>query len=1184
MRCVRCQEENPVGAKFCNACGARLEARCPACRHVNRAGSRFCNECGAEIAAATSAAPRFSSPASYTPRHLAEKILTSKAALEGERRNVTVLFADIADFTALAEQRDPEEVHQIIDRCFELVTAEIHRFEGTINQYTGDGVMALFGAPIAHEDAPRRAIHAALGIQRAMHDWGTELRRRIGRPLEMRIGINTGPVVIGKIGDDLRMDYTAVGDTTNLAARLQQTARPDTVVISAATHRLVAGYFETVDVGELSVKGRAPVQAFHVGRARARKGHLDVAAERGLTPLVGRDRELAVLVDLFDRARQGHGQVVCISGEAGIGKSRLVHELRRTLTGRGADLTWLEGRCISFGQSMPLLPIVDQLRENFGIEEVDGEPEIVAKVEHGMRRMGHLEAHIPFIRYLLSADPGDRAVTAMEASIRRKRIFEAVLALGVRGTTFRPIVFVVEDLHWIDTSTEEYLGLLVDSIANAAIMLLLTCRVGYSPAWGMRSFQTTLALDALSEPEMLAMAGRLLGVDRFPPELRTLLAHKAEGVPLFVEEVTKTLLDLGVLRGENGGYRVVKSLDEVSVPDTIQGIIMARLDRLGDNGKRTVQLASVIGRQFMRRLLERIAGLSGELEGLLRELKSLEIIYEQGLLPEPAYIFKHAVIQDVAYQSLLLQRRKELHRTVGYAIEELYSDRLPEHYAELAHHFAHGEEWGKALEYSLLAGDRAAATFANTEARKHYARALEMADRTEPRPEPGRLVQLHRRLAGVLNVLAEYDAAVSECHSALALLDDMGDRKEQAAALIELSNVYNWSHKLDLLLPTVNRALLIARDLGDAALQAGCLALRGEGVAVVYGPLVEALVDSGESLRLARETADPRLLAQALAFAGRHLEWHSDYDRAITYLTEGLDLARREHAGYLMGLALFHLGHARLARGEYEEALSLYRELADYAAAAGDKLYMMRAPNLLGGVFLDLYDLDEAIRLNAEGDEVSKRFWPWPEPRGHSLWKLGVAHLYRDDHGRAEAAFREATSLLDVDVWGRWLWEISLVRSLGELALSQGRDEEALDYASRSLELATRCRHRKHAARARALQGRILAGRDRLEDAVTAFRDSLDVAEGLGTLREGWMGQAALAQALGRLGRDREAEVALARAGTALDAIVSKLTMPGLRDRFLEAEPVHEVYRLIGRRPAAAGAPQPWRGEGSSTR
>src|SRR2546428_12182406 len=334
MDCPRCGTENPSGAKFCRGCGVRLDAICPACKHSNLPGSRFCNECGHQVLSDAQVPSGASAPptpaqgsgiaaivkAGYTPKHLADKILKARSALEGERRQVTVLFADLAGFSALAEQRDPEEIHAIVDRCFEMIAIEVHRFEGTINQYTGDGVMALFGAPIAHEDAPRRAAHAALAIQRAVRDLSRELAPRLERSLEMRIGLNTGPVVVGKIGDDLRMDYTAVGDTTNVAARLQQNARPGSVLVGASTYRLIAGYFETLDLGELSVKGHAPVQTFEVLRARGRKARLDVESERGLTSLVGRDQEIATLMELFNRVREGRGLGRVAAGGAGEGR------------------------------------------------------------------------------------------------------------------------------------------------------------------------------------------------------------------------------------------------------------------------------------------------------------------------------------------------------------------------------------------------------------------------------------------------------------------------------------------------------------------------------------------------------------------------------------------------------------------------------------------------------------------------------------------------------------------------------------------------------------------------------------------------------------------------------------------------------------------------------------------------
>jgi class 3 adenylate cyclase/tetratricopeptide (TPR) repeat protein len=1153
---------------FCNACGAKLEVVCPACSQVNPPGSRFCNACGHNLAQPPASAASFASPSSYTPKHLADKILNSRGALEGERKQVTVLFADTASFTALARGLDPEVVHEVMDHCFGLITAEVHRFEGTINQYTGDGVMALFGAPIAHEDSPRRAVHAALGMQRAIQDFGRELQTQRGFGLQMRLGLNTGLVVVGKIGDDLRMDYTVVGDTTNLAARLQQLAQPGTVVISEATHKLVAGYFETQDLGEHAVKGHLePIRAFEVLRTRGRRTRLAVAAERGLTPRIGRDRELAVLLDLFQQAKAGHGQVVSITGEACIGKSRLVLECRRALAAAGEMVTWLEGQCLSFGQAIPFLPVIDQLRANFGIEEADGEPEIIAKVEDGMRRMGALDAHIPAIRYLLAVDPGDEALSAMEPAARRKQLVDGVLALSLRGAQLRPLVLVYEDLHWIDTSTEALLGTLLDAVAGVPLLLLLTYRVGYTPPFGSRSFHTTLTLQSLSEADTVTMASHILGTEHFPEALTAVLLAKAEGVPLFVEEVVKTLLDIGALRRDNGSYRAVPGLAEARVPDTVQGIIMARLDRLGEAGKRTVQLASVIGRQFLVRLLERIAELPGPLEGLLTELQTLELIYRQGLLPEPAYVFKHAMIQDVAYNSLLLRQRRALHRAVGAALEELYPERLAEHYEELAHHCTQGEVWAKAIAYSTLAGDRAAEAFANTEARAHYARALQAAARVAPPLEPGAMALLHAKHGAVLTVLGEHEEAVAAYQRALELIRQTADRRGEIDLLAALSLVYRRYHREAPAVASIEQALAMARELGDRAREALGLANRVYIRSSGYGQLVETTPDAEEALRLAREIGDPKLLMETLIPLGRLLQWRAVFDRSLVYLREGVELARHMHAGFLFGQAAIFIGFAYTATGAYEDALRWYQQLSDYASKAGDAFWLARVPNVIGGVHLDVFDLDEALRLNLEGEEVAQQFYPWPEPRCHSLVKAGLAHLYRDEHGPAEACFRRAEGLLEVDIWLRWRWHIALLHALGTLALAEGNHDEAWTYATQSLELATQTDSRKHITRAQRLQGDILAASGRLEEAAQVLAASVHLAEQLQTPREVWLGQAALGKVLARLGRDQEAEAQLTQATKTIEAIAANLQTPRLRHSFLSAAPVLDIYAALGHRP-----------------
>jgi tetratricopeptide (TPR) repeat protein len=663
------------------------------------------------------------------------------------------------------------------------------------------------------------------------------------------------------------------------------------------------------------------------------------------------------------------------------------------------------------------------------------------------------------------------------------------------------------------------------------------------------------------------MASRILGTAHFPEALTAVLLAKAEGVPLFVEEVVKTLLDVGALRRENGSYRVVQELAEARVPNTIQDIIMARLDRLGEAGKRTVQRASVIGRQFLVRLLARIADLTGPHEGLLTELQTLELIYRQGLLPEPAYVFKHAMIQDVAYNSLLLRQRRELHRAVGAAIEELYPERLAEHYAELAHHYTQGEAWAKAMAYSTLAGDRAAAAFANAEARVQYARAIQAAEQVTPSVEPGTVARLHAKYGAVLVVLGAQEEAEAVYHRALDLIQQTADRHGEIALLAELSEVYRREHRDAPAVAAIEQALAMARALGDRAGEARCLATRVYLRTSGYGQLVAMTPDAEEALHLARVSGDPKPVAEALVSLGRVLQWRGVFDRSLGLLQEGVELARRTHAGFLCGVAAFFIGNAYTARGAYEDALRWYQQLSDYASTAGDKRLLARVPNVIGGVHLELFDLDEALRLNLEGAEVAQQYDPWPEPRAHSLVKAGLAYVYRGEHGPAEACLRRAEALLEEDTWLRWRWQIALLHAWGELTLTQGHPDQAWLYAIQSLELATQTDSRKHIARAQRLQGAILAARGRLEEAVQTLATSVHGAEHLQTPREVWLGQAVLGKVLAQLGRDQEAEAQLTQATHTIESIAATLHTPRLRQSFLSAAPVLEMYAILGHRP-----------------
>jgi class 3 adenylate cyclase/tetratricopeptide (TPR) repeat protein len=1061
-------------------------------------------------------------PLSYTPKHLAEKILTSRGALEGERKQVTVLFADMAGFTTLAEQLDPEVVHEIINRCFEGITAEVHRFEGTINQYTGDGVMALFGAPLAHEDSPRRAVHAALGIQRAIRDVAQTLQAERGLSLQMRIGINTGLVVVGKIGDDLRMDYTAVGDTTNLAARLQQMAQPGSVVISATTHQHVAGFFDTRDLGEMSVKGRAPVRAFEVLRSRSRRTRFDVAVERGLTPLVGRERELATLRERFREVKAGRGQVVGIAAEAGMGKSRLVLEFRRALAQGSEAVTWLEGHCISFGQASPFLPLIEQLRENFQIDEVDGEPEIIAKVEQGMRRMGELEASIPAIRYLLSIDPGDPALATMDGPARRRHLFAALRALSLRGTQRRPLVLVVEDLHWIDTSSEEFLNTMLDAVAGVPLLLLVTYRIGYTPPFGSRSFYTTLTLHSFSKAETLAMAGQVLGTAQFPIELQTALMEKAEGVPLFIEEVTKTLLDLGVLQRDYGGYWLVKNLNEVRVPDTIQGIIMARLDRLGDDGKRTVQMASVIGRQFLVRLLARVAGLSERLEGLLRELQALEIIYEQGLVPEPAYIFKHAVIQDVAYQSLLMQRRKDLHRAVGEAIEELYPDRLEEHYTELAHHFSQGEVWEKAFNYCRQAGEQALARSAYREAVGSFEQALSVLPHLpETCDTREQAIDLRLNLRLALYPLGALERIIAYLQEATGLAETLGDHHRLGWTSTYMTVDLWLMGEKDHAIEPSQRALAIATTLGDFRLKVAVHHYQG----VLYGSLGD-YARAIESLRWNVVAFQDALFHDRCGLPGfptalsrAWLSWFlaecGAFPEGMACGAEALRVAEALDHPYSRIIAAFGVGLLYLRKGDFAKAISVLERSLGLCQEAHLPLVFPLVAAPLGAVYALAGRVPDALPLleQAMAQATSLRFEAW-----HALWGIWLSEALLLA-GRWEKAHNLAGHVLDLIRTRKERGHEAYARLLlGEIAArgEPPESDQAGDYYHQALALAAELGMRPLQAHCHRGLGMLYAATSQREQARTELSTAIELYKSMDMTF--WLPQteAALAQMEGR--------------------------------------------------------------------
>ncbi|MBW1842968.1 MAG: AAA family ATPase, partial [Deltaproteobacteria bacterium] len=1095
MNCTSCDHLNPDAARFCNRCGTALEISCSSCSQPNPPDSRFCNHCGTQLTEPT--AEDAPAPRDYTPKHLAERILRQKAALEGERKHVTVLFADLADSTELAEQLGPEGMHALMDRAFKCILTQVHRYEGTVNQFTGDGVMALFGAPLALEDAPRKAVIAALAIHHELEAIDAEIRSAHGRSFEMRIGINTGPVVVGKIGDDLRMDYTAVGDTTNLAARLEQLAAPGGVVVSESTRRLSEGYFDFRALEPTSVKGKgAAIQAFEVLAKRTASGRIDVLTESGFTPFVGRDAESDALLAAFESARAGRGKLAFLVGEAGLGKSRLLYEFRRKL----ADVphSWFEGRCASFAQTTPFYAIIDGIRRRAGIDDQDDDKAIAEKLEsQELDAGGGLEWTLPFMRHLLSLPSGDVEVDALDAMTRRSECSRALQARFLREAKQQPLVLVIEDFHWIDAASEEFLGFLADSIPAAPILLVFTHRPGYEHPFGDRSFHVRIPLQALSEQAMRQMVQSVLESDELPTGLQQLIAGKAEGNPLFIEEVVRSLLEEEIVSVEAGVPHLARALGGINVPDRIQDVLMARLDRLPEGPKHAIQIASVIGREFALRLLERITEAGDQLSEIVGELRALELIYEKASHPELAYMFKHALTHDVAYESVLVQRRKTLHQIVGIAIEELYPDRIQEHYEALAHHFSQAEDWERALRYHELASEKSQATYANRAASDHCRSAIAIADRIGAGVTQQRRHALVQRLAVSCWHLSEFRASAEAFRQAAACTDEPAAR---ALMLARAAFSYQWNHDYEKSRELESQADELATANGAEAAIAFSQMVSDERE-LVHGRGLDDDASAESSAALAERSGDMAVYTHLLQHIGQRAEWRGEFRRAIEYTQKAVKIAA-DHR--MPGESLFgqwFLSIASVAIGEYNRGFELLGTALELSDRIGDRAVKARLLNTVGWSYAELGCHAQAIEHNRMGTEIAQEMVKLglvagaPELYANAAINLaGNLTALGEINAAAEqlAAIQEQHDT-DDDPWMRWRWSLHLHDGLARVDLARGDAERALDRADAEIAGARERTARKIEARALELRGRTLVFMDRRDEAENALREALAI-------------------------------------------------------------------------------------------
>jgi class 3 adenylate cyclase/tetratricopeptide (TPR) repeat protein len=927
MKCPRCQQENRPGAKFCEECAAPLARACVNCGAQLSPTAKFCSECAHPAGSAAATPQRFGAPETYTPKHLAEKILTSKSAMEGERKQVTVLFADLKGSMELLADRDPEEARKILDPVLERMMEAVHRYEGTVNQVMGDGIMALFGAPLAHEDHAVRACYAALRMQESVRRYAEEIRRRAGAPIHIRVGVNSGEVVVRSIGSDLRMDYTAVGQTTHLAARMEQAAMPGSILITGDTLNTSEGYVQVRSLGPIPVKGLAePIEAYEITGIGSVRTRLQAAAARGLTRFVGRDEEIDQLRRALEQAREGRGQVVALVGEPGVGKSRLFYEF--THSHRVRDWLILESTSVSYGKATSYLPVIDLLHTYFRIENRDDHRTMREKLMGKLLALDEgLRPTLPALLSLLDVPVDDPGWEGLDPPQRRHRILDTVRRLLLRESQVQPVVAVFEDLHWVDPETQAFLDSLVESLPTARLLLLVNYRPEYRDAWGGKTYYRHLRIDPLPPANVNELLGPLLGDEAELEPLKRLLAERTEGNPLFLEESIRTLVETGVLVGERGAYRLAREAGPIRVPATVQAILAARIDRLSREDKTLLQVAAVIGHDIPVALLEAVAELAGDaLTQGVRRLQAAEFLYEARLFPDIEYMFKHALTHEVAYEGLLHERRRDLHARILDMLERLYPDRLAEHVERLAHHAVRGERWKTAVGYLEQAANKALVASANTTARGLFEQALVVFERlVENTRTPDRAIDLRLGLRAALLRLGEIPRQRECLEEAKVLAERAGDKHRLGWVLASLGPPLRATGEHQQAIEFNERALSIAKSCQDPRLEIAANFQMAASL-LTLGAHVRAIevLEPNVSPAAIELCLDPQLLSLAVpeSFAIRALAWArlGEFARAAAEAAGGVRVAETSGRAFPAVTAWYASGAVRLECGDPDGA------------------------------------------------------------------------------------------------------------------------------------------------------------------------------------------------------------------------------------------------------------------------
>jgi len=1064
MKCPKCQHENSAKAKFCEECAAPLARTCDNCGSQVTSTAKFCLQCGFPLSPLTDD-PRFASPKSYTPQHLADKILTSRTALEGERKQVTVLFADIKGSMELLADRDPEDAQKLLDPVLERMIEAVHRYEGTVNRVMGDGIMALFGAPIAHEDHAVRACYAALRMQETVTRYADEVQRTHGLPVTIRVGLNSGEIVVCAIGNDLHVDYTVVGQTAHLAARMEQMAKPGSVLTTADTLELAEGYVAVKPLGPVPVKGLAnPVQIYEVTGAGDARTRLQVAAGRGLTRFVGRDVELEQLHRAQQLAARGQGQVVALVGEAGVGKSRLVREFVHSQN--TVECLVLESKSVSYGRATPYLPVIELLRDYFNVNIHDSTQSIRERMTGKVLALdASLRDTIPPMLDLLDALDPDDPFRSLDLAQRRQSTYQAVVRLLLSESRVQPVIAVFEDLHWHDSLSLGLLSELVVAAQYARLLLVVSYRPEYTDEWRNRSNYRQIRVDPLASERLAEFLQALVGPDPRLAPLKNFLERRASGNPFFAEEILRRLVDTTVVVVVRGGYRLARPFSSTEVPPTVQAVLAARIDALPPSHKHLLQEAAVIGHEVPFSLLQAICGLSeDQLRGLLDSLQAAEFLYPTQLFPDLQYTFKHSLTHDVTYSGVLHERRREIHTRVVNAIEKLYANRLDEQVERLADHAVRGQLNDKAVPYLRQAGAKAAARSALLDARSSYEKALDLLkSQPESRAALEQAFEIRLELRRILRQLGEGRNMLHHLREAEALAERLGDDRRRGQVYALMTTVLSSLDELDEALVAGTRALEIAGRLGDSEL--GIVATsnleqvyyyRGEyqhvlqftadnlgapsvGAAHQYfgmgalpsvfgraypvmsfaeiGRFKEAAKYAAEAIKIAEPTEHAHTIGWAYYAASMLHVLKGDWAKAQSSVEYGMAMLRTGNVADLLPWAVAASAWVLAQLGEISEALNRVGEakaLLDWQAKRGlvgchcGWAYhaVSRACLLLGWV-------DEARRLGDCAVESSRR---QPGFTAHALRLLGdiATHPDRLDVESGAAHYREALALANL--------------------------------------------------------------------------------------------------------------------------------------------------------------------------